>query len=191
MHFLLQIFTEKALAALPPAEMRPPCDGILPGCGKAPANIFTNAAFPEIARILLNTAAGLSMLFVIIGGARYVLSFARENEQEKAKMTIFWALVGLIIALTSHRMVMLVISEPWITNTGEPIFSLMQSVVRIVLILLNITFLLVIVLGGMRMVYARGAEEEVKKGRDMVGYAIIGVIIINIAPYVVKAFLAL
>ncbi len=186
----LHVLEEQVFAQGIPAIPPPPC-GPLPGCSNPPVNIFTDAALPEIARILLNTAAGLSVLFVIIGGARYVLGFSRENEQEKAKWTIFWACVGLIIALTSHRIVSLVISEPWITNPADPIFSLIQSVIRVILTVLNITFLLVIVLGGMRMVYARGAEDEVKKGRDMVTYAIIGVVIINAAPIVVKAVLAL
>ena len=106
-------------------------------------------------------------------------------------MTIFWAVVGLVLALTSHRIVMLIITEPWITNPADPLFSLIGNIVRIILTILNVTFLLVIILGGMRMVYARGAEDEVKKGRDMVAYAIIGVLIINAAPYVVKAVLNL
>jgi len=186
---LLHMIVQVASAAVP-AGPPPPC-GPLPGCGDAPVNIFTAAVFPEVARLLLNTAAGLSILFVIIGGARYVLAFAREGEQEKAKMTIFWALTGLIVALTSHRIVILVISEPWITNPADPVFSIIQSGIRIIMTLLNITFLLVIALGGMRMVYARGAEDEVKKGRDMVAYAIAGVVIINAAPIVVKAVLAL
>jgi hypothetical protein len=187
---LLHLLATKVFAQGIPAIPPPPC-GPLPGCGSGPVNVATDALLPEVARILLNTAAGFSVLFVIIGGARYVLSFARENEQQKAKMTIFWALVGLVIALTSHRIVMLVITEPWITNPADPIFSLIQSAIRVLLTLLNITFLLVIVLGGMRMVYARGAEDEVKKGRDMVIYAILGVVIINAAPFVVQAVLAL
>jgi len=186
LNFLFQIIIPPTVPAAPP----PPC-GPLPGCGGGPVNVFTEAVLPEVARIFLNLTAALSVLFVIIGGARYVLGFARESEQEKAKMTIFWAVVGLVLALTSHRIVMLIITEPWITNPADPLFSLIGNIVRIILTLLNVTFLLVIILGGMRMVYARGAEDEVKKGRDMVAYAIIGVLIINAAPYVVKAVLNL
>ena len=106
-------------------------------------------------------------------------------------MTIIWAIVGMVLALTSHRIVMLIITEPWITNPSDPLFSLIGNIVRILLTLLNVTFLLVTILGGMRMIYARGAEDEVKKGRDMIAYAILGVLVINAAPYVVKAVLDL
>jgi hypothetical protein len=39
------------------------------------------------------------------------------------------------------------------------------------------------------MVYARGKEEEVTKGKDMLAYAGVGIVIINVAPLVVKAVL--
>ena len=184
--FLLQIIAPPSQPLAPP----PPC-GPLPGCGGGPVNVFTEAVLPELARTFLNLAAALTVLFVIIGGARYVINFGRESEQTKAKMTIIWAIVGMVLALTSHRIVMLIITEPWITNPADPLFSLIGNIVRILLTLLNVTFLLVTILGGMRMIYARGAEDEVKKGRDMIAYAILGVLVINAAPYVVKAVLDL
>lgn len=183
---LLGIPLANAQAALPP-----PLCGPLPGCG-GPANVLVLAAIPEIARVLLNLAVGLALLFVMVGGARYILNFGRDSELEKAKTTIFWALAGLVLALASHRIVTVIITEPLIpAGSNDPVFSLLQSGVRILLLLLNVTFLLVVVLGGMRMVYARGQEDEVTKGRIMVAWAVIGVLVINVAPLVVKAVLNL
>lgn len=171
----------------------PPCLG-LPGCGAPPVNVVGAAAIPIAATILLNTIAVLSLLFIMIGGARFVLAFGREEELQKAQKSILWSVVGLLVALSSHKIVTIIVSETYIPSSatgGGPLFDFLQSVVRILALLLNITFLLVVVLGGMRMVYARGQEEEVKKGRNMVAYAIIGAIIINVAPIVVKAVITL
>ena len=111
------------LAQLP----APPCPPGLPGCGGGPSNLLVGIALPEAARILLNTAAGLSLLFVIVGGARYVLSFGRDDELTKAKMTIVWALIGLVVALLSARIVKMVIDEgSIIAGSTDPIFAVLQ-----------------------------------------------------------------
>lgn len=190
-------FIEQALAqATMPA---PPCVGTgLPGCGNPILNVATDAVIPIAATLFLNIIAILALLFVMIGGARYVLAFGRDEELQKAKKSIFWALIGLLVALSSHRIVTIIVTETYVLSTGcigasclsgGILFEFLQTIVRILALLLNVTFLIIIVLGGMRMVYARGSEEEVKKGRDMVAYALLGVVIINAAPIVVKAFL--
>lgn len=174
--------------ALAQALPTPLC-GPLPGCGNPLANVATEAAIPILATFLLNLTAALSVLFVIIGGGRFLLAFGRDEEYGKAKKTIGYALGGIIIALTAHQLVTAIISEVYVISGANPVFSAIQSAVRILLTLLNITFLLIIALGGMRMVYARGKEEEVTKGKDMLAYAGVGIVIINIAPLVVKAVL--
>lgn len=194
-HTFLTIERVLAQAVMP----APPCVG-LPGCGNPVLNVVTDAVIPISATLLLNIIAILALLFVMIGGARYVLAFGRDEELQKAKKSVFWALVGLLVALSSHKIVTIIITETYVGPTcigsgctlgGGPLVDFLATVVRILALLLNVTFLLIIVLGGMRMVYARGSEEEVKKGRDMVAYALIGVVIINAAPIVVKAFLKL
>ena len=176
---------EVAFAQLP----TPPCVGI-PGCEAGPANVIAGAAIPLVAQILLNSAAALALIFVIVGGAQLLLSFGQEEAFTKSKKTIQWALVGLVVALTSHLIVTVVITE----NYGNPDFAYLGffgAAVRIMVNLLNATFLIAILLGGMRMVTARGKEDEVTKGRKAIAYAIIGVIIINVAPYVVKQIITL
>ena len=189
-------FVPSALAATPPTVV---C-GNLPGCGSPIMNVVGATAIPELARILLNLTAALSIIFVLIGGARYLLGFGKEEEYEKAKKSILWALAGLLIALLSDEIVAAIITEryvgpictgPGCTLGGGPVLDILRTAVRIMMVLLNVTFLLVIIASGMRMVTARGKEEEISKARHMVIYAIVGVVVINAAPYVVKAVLAL
>lgn len=177
----------------------PPCD--FPGCGMAPSNVIVGAAIPTIARILLNAVAALALIFVLVGGARLVLNFGKEDAFEKAKKAIMWAAVGLVIALTSHRIVIAVISQPYVVDGtfvsaggffgNDPVFEFFTTIVNIMATLLNFAFLLAILVGGIRMVTARGKQEDVSKGRKSILYAIAGVVIINVAPFVIKAIIAI
>jgi hypothetical protein len=174
------------LQSLPP----PPCT--YPGCGGAPKNLILEAAIPAIGIILLNTAVGLSVLFTVIGGARYLISLGRDDEYNKGKQTILWALGGLVVALTSHRIVVMIISEQYVQGlgtSGDPVLDLVTSMVRILTTMLNAVFLIVVIGSGFRIVMARGKEEEVTKGRHGFLYAIAGAIMINVAPFVVRAVL--
>ena len=165
------------------------CTGI-PGCGANPENVIVEAGIPAIANIFLNSSAALSVIFVVIGGAQLLLSFGREEEYPKAKKTITWALGGLFVALTSHRIVAVIVSENY-TNSTFTYLGLFAAALRIMTNLLNGVFLIAILIGGMRMITASGKEEEVSKGKKTIGYAIFGVIIINLAPYVVKQVITL
>jgi hypothetical protein len=160
------------------------------GCGMAPANILVGAAIPRIAAIFLNAIAALSVIFVIVGGSRMILSFGKEEERTKGAKSIIWALAGVVLALTSHRMVTVVVSQIYVTG-GDPVFEFFATVVQIMILLLNVVFLIIVLLSGMRMVVARGKEEEVTKGRKALMYAIAGIIIINVAPYLVKSVIAI
>jgi len=178
------IFPEVAFAQLPML-----CNGI-PGCNAPPKNVIASAAIPAVAQILLNSSAALALIFVIVGGAQLLLSFGQEEALAKSKKTIQWAIVGLVVALTSHLIVTVVVSENY-TNASFTYLGFFGAAVRIMVNLLNATFLIAILLGGMRMVTARGKEDEVTKGRKAIAYAIMGVIIINVAPYVVKQIITL
>jgi hypothetical protein len=177
--FILSL-PEKALALPPPIIC-----GIIPGCGQGPENVIYTAGVPMIAQIFLNTAAVLSLIFVMIGGARLLLSFGNEEAFNKAKQTILWSLGGMITAIMSHRIVMIVISETYVTG-GDPILDFLATIVNIMSMLLNVTFLIAVLIGGFRILMARGKDEEVSKGKTMIIYAIMGTIIINIAPFIVR-----
>ncbi|HLC75948.1 MAG TPA: pilin [Candidatus Peribacterales bacterium] len=179
--FLLSVPTIAIAQSLPP----PQCN--FPGCGLLPANIIGAVAIPELARVALNATAALAVIFGIIGGARYLLSMGREEEIEKGKTTILWALGGVMVALASHRIVTAILSENYIPFGADPLFELGARVVYFMTALLNVGFLLMIFWGGMRMVMARGSEEDVTKGKNTVIYAIVGAVLINAVPFVVRA----
>jgi hypothetical protein len=55
--------------------------------------------------ILLAVAAILSVLFIIIGGYKYIFSGANEKSSESGKKTVVNALIGLIIIILSFTII--------------------------------------------------------------------------------------
>jgi hypothetical protein len=61
--------------------------------------------------ITLGVVGALSFLFVVIGGFRYVLSQGDPQAATKAKNTILYALIGLVIAIVAQTIVTFVIGR--------------------------------------------------------------------------------
>ncbi len=165
--------------------MHPLCS--FPGCGLAPANILGGVAIPEVARITLNSAAALAVIFGLVGGARYLISRGKDEEVEKGKNTILWALGGMFLALGAHRIVMAVLSQSYVAVGVDPLFEFFNAVIAIMMTLLNVTFMLMVFWSAGYMVMARGKDEDMTKGRKTLFYAILGAVAINIIPYLVRA----
>lgn len=71
----------------------------LPKAQASPGQIDT------IVNIVFSIAGGLALLFVIIGGLRYVISRGDPQSTAQAKNTILFALVGLIVTIMAYAIV--------------------------------------------------------------------------------------
>jgi hypothetical protein len=60
---------------------------------------------------LFVVAGALSVVFIVVGGLRYVMSNGEPKDIEAAKNTIMYAVLGLIISLLSFGIVNFVISR--------------------------------------------------------------------------------
>jgi hypothetical protein len=69
-----------------------------------------NGDLKTILSILIGIVGALSVLFVIIGGLRYILSAGNPQEASRAKETIIFALVGLVISITAEAIVAFALS---------------------------------------------------------------------------------
>lgn len=64
-----------------------------------------NYVIADIAVVLLQMAGVLAVFFIIQSGFTYVTAFGREEEMQKAKKGLMWALIGLVVVLTSYAIV--------------------------------------------------------------------------------------
>jgi hypothetical protein len=70
-----------------------------------------SGAMTHIFTIVLMTLAGIAVLFVILGGVRYILSQGDPQATSKAKNTVLTAIIGLVIVIVAQAVVSLVVSK--------------------------------------------------------------------------------
>lgn len=78
----------------------------LPGLPHVAADQNTLGKFLTI---LFVTLAAVAILFVVIGGFRYITSQGNPEQVGKAKNTILYAIVGLIVCIIAQAVVSLVV----------------------------------------------------------------------------------
>lgn len=105
----VQTLSSVAVAAAPQALE----DGIEASTpAGADTNFFENDGFFErIANFLIFLVGALSVIFLIIGGLRYVISSGNSSQVESAKNTILYAIVGLVVAIASFAIVRFIVSQ--------------------------------------------------------------------------------
>jgi len=70
------------------------------------ANLFGNTGvFQTITNVLLFVLGAISVIMIIIGGLRYVVSGGNSANVTAAKNTILYAIVGVIIAILSYAII--------------------------------------------------------------------------------------
>lgn len=79
------------------------------GSAALPLAPVTMKPMASLISSLLNTilafAAGMGILFLIIGGIRYIRSWGDSDQMEKAKNTILYVVIGLVVILVSYSVI--------------------------------------------------------------------------------------
>ena len=83
-----------------------------------PADLFggDNSIFRRVTNILLFLVGAISVIMLIIGGIRYVISGGDQNQVTSAKNTILYAIVGIVVAFLAYAAVNFV-TQALIGNT--------------------------------------------------------------------------
>lgn len=79
-----------------------------------PGNAFSDADFNEIlenvAVFITGFIAILAIIFLVYGGLLYVTAGGDDNQMEKAKTTITYAIFGLFIAALAYAIIVLIVN---------------------------------------------------------------------------------
>ena len=73
--------------------------------GGIPQVAASHSELTTILNIAIGIIAAISVLFIMIGGLRYILSDGDPQKASKAKNTIIYAVVGLLIAISAEAIV--------------------------------------------------------------------------------------
>ena len=181
-----------ASAATPPQVN---CQG-LPGCGGGmhdPTSIFTTG-IPLIITLLLTAVAAGAIIGIIWAGILMLTALGDEGKITKAKHSIGYSLAGLALAMSAESLVSYIVTEDWGQQgggTGEFMTSIGLAVVDTGVAVFNGLFVIIIIYAGMRMLMARGKSDEFHKAVNIIRWAVIGAIVVNLSKVIISAFLNL
>ncbi len=89
-----------------------------------PADLFGAAGiFTQVTNVMLFLIGVLSVIMLIFGGLRYIISGGNAKSVESAKNTILYAIIGLVIAILSYAIVNFVVETFVPSGTGGSNFS--------------------------------------------------------------------
>ena len=79
----------------------------LKACSSGACNTGTSLAgvFAGIANALIFLVGAISVVMIIVGGLRYVISNGDSKQVAAAKDTILYAVIGIIVAIASYAIV--------------------------------------------------------------------------------------
>lgn len=90
------------------------------GGSTVPTTLFgTGGIFTTIVNILLYIIGAISVIMLIFGGIRYVVSGGDSAAVTSAKNTILYAIVGIVVAILAYAIVNFVINGLVTGNTGS------------------------------------------------------------------------
>lgn len=77
------------------------------------AELFSgpNSLFKTITNVLLFLIGAVSVIMLVVGGFRYVLSNGEAAQLTSAKNTILYAVIGIIVALLAYAIVNFVVTS--------------------------------------------------------------------------------
>jgi len=81
------------------------------GADQASSLFGTTGIFTTITNVMLFIVGAISVIMIVIGGLRYVLSGGNSGNVTAAKNTILYAVVGLIIAIMAYAIINFVITS--------------------------------------------------------------------------------
>lgn len=85
--------------------------GCAQGSGQQSDLFGSNGVFKTITNVLLFVIGAISVIMLIIGGIRYVVSGGDSGAVTSAKNTILYAVIGIVVAILAYALVNFVISS--------------------------------------------------------------------------------
>ena len=126
----------------------------------------------------------IAILFVVIGGIMYMLSFGEEKKMETAKSIITAACIGFAIVLAAPSFLQEILTILGANNTNGvtpatamSIKDIVMGVLKFLLSIVGILGIIGLVVGGIMYMTSYGEEDRMEKGKKILVASIIGIVI--------------
>ncbi len=168
---------------VPLAYAQGPCVGIQCGAGGNPIPLFITVA----AAVVLELASGLAVVCVVVGGAFMMMNFGNESLAERGKKGIYFGLIAFALALGSQAIVSFVVSKAVLVDPAAPHLSIMRVTINAMLAVFNVSFALMMLFFGFKLVLAKGQQSEMDTFKKGIGWSIAGALLVNLSYALVRA----
>jgi hypothetical protein len=132
----------------------------------------------EIALVL---TAYIALFFILYGGFLFITGGGNSSQVEKARKSIFNAVIGLIISMGAIAITNLafgVLGEATATNEfGVPEIAagdLLQNGINLVYYIAGIAAVIVIIIAGITYATSMGDSSRITRAKNMILYSVIG-----------------
>ena len=149
--------------------------------------IDANVLVKNVINWIIGVSGLVAGIFVVIGSVGYITSSGDPSKLQKAKTTIAYALVGLIIvglslAINSFVFDMINAAGTEGKDIKEPITNLLNSIIG----LLGIVSVIFVIKGAIGYMTSTGDPGKTKKAKDTILYACLGLILVALSFAVVN-----
>lgn len=140
------------------------------------ANSFSDL-FQQAMNYFRVIAGTLAVLFIAIGGVMYMVSGANKAVTERAKKTIIFAIVGLVLVTAAPLFlsdIQLVLKGGGGTGTSA-LLTVTTNILRILLASVGILGIMGLLNGSLILLISSGDEKTIEMGRTNIKYSLLAI----------------
>jgi hypothetical protein len=126
---------------------------------------------------LRNIAGIIAVIFLVIGGIKYMFSMGNIQRVERAKMTVTYAIVGLAIVIAAPsflKEIYLILGGNVDGSSGPTMSQILMNILNFLLSIIGFLSIISMIIGAIFMLTAYGDTDRVELGKKTVIYSIIG-----------------
>jgi len=143
---------------------------------------------------LQNIIVVLALIFIIIGAFLYITSGGNDHRMELGKKAILAALIGLALGIAAPAFFREIasilgwteVNTPAGVGTSLSLLQIANNVLSFLLTIIGILAIIMLVIGGIMYLTAAGNEDQIDRGKKIVKYSIIGILIALASLVLVK-----
>lgn len=138
---------------------------------------------------ILQLAAALSLIFILLSAVKFTASGGDPQRVAESRRTIVYALVGLVVSVSSFIIASLVGEEAsQVAQDPDPFFGptgIVTKVVDWLSFVVGAASVFGIIYGAVRFITSAGQAQSAQAGRNAIVYSVIGIIVAVAAQFIV------
>jgi hypothetical protein len=161
---------------------------------KSPISYDSFSALFQAAMNYLKTVAGIAVIiFIMLGGVMYMASGGHTGMAERAKNTLIYAMVGLVIVVAAPLFLsdILQVLKGSGGSGSSGLLTVATNVLKVLLACIGIFGIMGLMNGAVIMFISSGDEKTIEMARGSVKYSLIAIAMSAGSLILIKTFMAM